>query len=509
MCLRQLFCVAILSFVSVAATKPPRPQVAVPTTEPGIVAPPIDQTVPEPSLQQMYRNELGTAYDPVQSAQLHDAHQLLERYFQTHSADERKSIIGQLEVTQIDPNVLGRLCRIRSRWPALIGGEVYYVNQKSGAYNVRYFFGVPKTYDRGKPWPLVIRLPTTTAFLTTPPPSAAGVVQLYTGWIKTELAQHSDAIVLMPLLNLDEMYGPSYAGMNSVVLPLRDVADRTNIDPTRVYLIGHSLAAMGVWTIALNYPTYFAAINPLAGAADDDSLRIRLMNLRNTLPVVWHDEDDTVIKLGFSKSLVTAMQNMKVPVDFLQTKGIGHLPTEQILADAYQKLRKQTRNLYPPQVWLKTDRPDVLLNRNDWIQIDQAADPGKERHAYFRHTTGHATLYANSSSVKADIANNRITATSDNVDTLRFYVNDQMVNFSAPIQVIVNKKERFAAKIKPSIEQMLRDQLFLGRGWRYYAAAIEVELVEHPPVAPATRPTTAPSSKGKITVGPAAAEETK
>ena len=183
-------------------------------------------------------------------------------------------------------------------WPELDGGAVYYVNEPFGPHIVRYFFGVPKTYDRTKPWPLVIKLPTANAFLPEPPaqpPDADEVVKIYTGWIKEELAHHPDAVVLMPLLNLDELYGPSYAGMNSVIQPMLHVAERVNIDPARVYMVGHSMAGHAVWNLALNYPTYFAAVNPLAGAASQDWQRLRLINLRNTLPVVWHDADDQVL----------------------------------------------------------------------------------------------------------------------------------------------------------------------------------------------------------------------
>jgi hypothetical protein len=48
---------------------------------------------------------------------------------------------------------------------------------------------------------------------------------------------------------------------------------------------------------------------------------------------------------------------------------------------------------------------------------------------------------------------------------------------------------------------MLKDQLFLGRGWRYYTAVIDLDLA--PP--PATQPTTGPTSRptrGRIILGP-------
>lgn len=501
---RLVLVVALCTF-SMAAQK--HPAVAIPTTEPGANRPAEEENIPRNTLDAMYRTELGAAYDPVQAGQLHDAHLLLEKYFQAKTAADRKSLVGQLEATQIDPNVLGRLCRIRLHWPELRGGGVFYLNEKIGPNNVRYFIGVPKAYDRTKAWPLVIKLPTATAFLAEPPPDAKRVVQIYTAWIQDELAKHNDAIVLMPLLNLDEMYGPSYTGMNSVIQPLRDAAEHVNIDPARVYMVGHSGAAHGVWNIALHYPTYFAAINPLAGAAAEDWQRLRLTNLRNVLPVVWHDDNDTVIKVGFSKSLVQELRSQKIDVDFDETKGLGHAPPEEIVQSEYQRLRARVRNLYPRQVWLATNRPDVIFNRNDWVQIYQELETGKGQVLFFRHGTGHMTVYPNSCSIKAEVNNNQINVTADNVNTVRFYVNDQLVSLASSVTVVVNKKEKFKGVVKTSIDQMLKDQLFLGRGWRYYTGVIDIDLVPPATTQPTSRPTTKPAHKGKITVGPSSTEE--
>ena len=483
--------------VSLAAGR--RPVVAVPTSEPGATPPASQETIPKATLQEMYRAELGTAYDPVQADQLYDAHQLLEQYFAAASASDRKLIVQELEGTKVDPTILGRLCRIRTHWPALRGGGVFYVNQKKGPFDVRYFLGVPTTYDRTRSRPLVIKLPGVAAFVASPPPDAKQVVQIYTGWIREELLKHGDALVLMPLLNLDELYGPSYAGMNSVMQPLLDAAERANVDPARVYMVGHSMAAHATWNLALHYPTYFAAINPLAGAASADWQRLRLMNLRNVLPVVWHDDSDTVIKVGFSKSLVTELQKLKVPVEFDETRNIGHAPTDEVAEAEYQKMRKRVRNLYPPQVWLQSDRPDVLFNRNDWVQVYQEQTTGKEHHLYFRRGTGHMTVYGNACSIKAELHGNQIDATADNIETLRFYVNEQMINPAQPVTVIINKKVKFKGLVNTNVEEMLKDQLFLGRGWRYYTGVIDINM--SPPAT--TRPTTRPLHKGKITVGPA------
>lgn len=489
---------ALLAFC-IAATK--RPEVAIPTTEPGAVAPPSGETIPQSALGELFRAELGPAYDPVQAPQLYDAHRLIEQYFLARTAVERKSAVGQLEATQIDPNILGRLCRIREHWPALAGGGLFYINRKVGPREARYFLGIPKAYDRTRAWPMVVDLPEITAFVTKPTPSAAQVVKIYTDWITAELARHPDAVVLMPLLNLDELYGPSLAGMNSVIDPLRDAPEHANIDPARVYLRGHSGGAVGVWQVAIHYPTYFAAINPLAGSATEEWQQIRLMNLRNVLPVVWHDEADPVIKIGFARTLVNAIRAEKVEVDFTETKGLGHTPSESVVETEYRKMRARTRRLYAKQAWLQTNRPDAALNRSDWLQIYQELNTGKEHFVPFRYGTAHMTLYQITSSIKADAANNRIDAANDNVSTMRFYVNDQIVNMAAPVTVLIDKKEKFKGIVKPSVDVMLQDQRVLGRGWRYYAGAIDIEMVPPPATQPATRPTT--RGKGKITVGPA------
>jgi hypothetical protein len=479
-----------------------RPQVPVPIFEAGVNSFPAGESIPPATLQQMYRAELGKAYDPSLAPKLEQAHALIERYFQMRTASGRKATVAALGATGIDANILGRLCRIRSNWPALPGGGVFYVNEKMGAYGIQYFVGVPRTYDRTRPWPLVIKLPAATAFLTEPPPDAARVVQLYTTWINDELEKHPDALILMPLLDLSEMWGPSYTGINRVLQPMLNAANRLNVDPARVYMVGHSTGALGVWNVALHFPTYFAAINPLAGAANEAWQRLRLADLRNVLPVIWHDDSDKVIKINFATQIVEQLRHLDIHVDFDQTKNLGHVPSDEVVERDYQKMRSRLRLLYPKEVWVQTSLPDVAFNRIDWVQIYQQLETGKELKMFFPRSSGHMTVYENSCSVKAFVHDNQIEATVDNVEALRFYLNDQLVDFSRPVTLIINKQQRFKGLLKPSLDEMLQDQVFLKRGWRYFTAGIDVEMVAHePPTRPTTRPATAPVHTGRITVG--------
>jgi len=93
-------------------------------------------------------------------------------------------------------------------------------------------------------------------------------------------------------------------------------------------------------------------------------------------------------------------------------------------------------------------------------------------------------------SAQAKRNGNRFDIETKNVEVLRLYVNDEMIDMKEPVTVVVNKKIRFEALVKPNLEEMLNDQVFLGRGWRYFTGVIDIDLTEKP----ATQPRDAPPS---------------
>ena len=449
-----------------------------------------------PQFEQVYRHELEGLYQPADFEKIFAAHQLLERYFAAGQAAERRKVVKDLEAAGLDVNLLGRLCRIRMHWPALEPGGVYYVNERFGPHTVRYFLGVPTAYDRTRPWPMVIKLPGAHAFATEPPPADDQAADIYRAWTEEELSRHGDAVVLMPLLDLKELWGPTYSGMNRVIQPMLHAAGKVNVDPARVYLIGHSMSAHAAWNLALHYPTWFSAFNPLAGSASGDWQRLRLIGLRNVLPVVWHDADDPVIPVARSQSIVKALRNLKLDVEYTETNGVGHAPTPEIAEAAYRKTRERTRELYPAQVWLQSNRPDSLFNRIDWVQVYQPLRPGRERKLLVRGG-GDMQVFQNAFRVDAAVVSrNRIELKAENVAMMRLYLNDRLVDPRKPVTVTVNKKVKFEGVLVPSVQEMLSDQLFLGRGWRYFSAIVDIDLSDAPATTrPAARPSTTSPAK--------------
>ncbi len=441
-------------------------------------------------LDGIYRKELGSKYNAATADRYYEIHKLLEMYFTADSIEDRNALTKWISSYGVDANIVGRIARICMDWPALEPGP-YHVNDRVGPHDVHYFLGIPKGYDRTTSWPLVIMLPTATAFMTDPKPDADTVAQMYTGWIKAELEKHSDAVVLMPLLNLSEGWGPSYGGMNSVIQAMHHATHRVNVDPARVVLVGADMSAHAVWNLGLHYSTYFAAINPFAGSASQDWQRTRLMNLRNTYVVTWHDVDDPFIKVNLTRALTDVLRRYKYDLDYEETRNIGHTPTAEIIQRSYDKIRGRSRDLYPKQVSLQSNRPDTLFNRLDWLQMYQSLRPGPDRKLLFRHGGGSMIVNQNGMTLQATIANNRLEAKTDNVESMRFYLNDQMIDFSLPVVLSINGRVNFNAVIKPNLDEMLKDQLFLGRGWRYFTAVIDVDFGE-PSIKPTTKTTTKP-----------------
>ena len=417
---------------------------------------------------------LGPQFHPADEQKNLAAHTLIERFFA--DPPSRNDTIDALTATKIDPNILGRLCEIRMKWSS-IGAGVYYINERVGTNTAAYFLGIPPTYHPTAAWPLVIELPTASAFATTPKPDADRVTEIYTAWVNDEIQKHPDALVLMPLLNLTTLYGPTPEGINSVIAPLQHVASVVHVDPTRVYLFGFAMSSIAAWDIALHQGTYFAAFDSLGGTVRGDWQRLRVMDLRNTLPVIWQDDNDPVAPVSAGRQIADSLRRLKCDVDYQETHDLGHVPGSAIVTERYNVMRKRVRALYPARVTLQSDRQEPIYNRLDWVRIDQQLQPGKERRLILENGAGRITLNDKTFKVDATIDRpNHITVVTDNVASFRLFLNDQMVDFTRTITVIVNGRGRFEAMVTPTVREMLMDQLTIGRGWRYFTGHIDIDL---------------------------------
>ncbi len=132
-------------------------------------------------------------------------------------------------------------------------------------------------------------------------------------------------------------------GRANAINSLNDAMERFSIDPTRVYLTGHSMGGHGTWHVGATTPTRFAALGPSAGwesfysyggsprptgvigraRAHSDTL-VYLENIaRRGIYIIHGDADESVpFREGLSMSMAAAMYSDDVV--FHQEEGAGH-----------------------------------------------------------------------------------------------------------------------------------------------------------------------------------------
>jgi predicted esterase len=101
---------------------------------------------------------------------------------------------------------------------------------------------------------------------------------------------------------------------------LRMVRERYKIDENRIYLLGHSMGAIGTWLLAPKYPNLWAALAPISGAGDPASVE----KTRDIPEVVVHGDADNVVPVNSSRVMVAAMRKLGVDLKYIEVPGGGH-----------------------------------------------------------------------------------------------------------------------------------------------------------------------------------------
>ena len=163
---------------------------------------------------------------------------------------------------------------------------------------------VPKAYTGTKAFPLIIALHGLGG-------TEDGMLDRYGKRIPT-LAEDRGYIVASPLgYRVDGFYGSAIAATSDarerrqrelseqdVMQVLKRMRADYKIDESRIYLMGHSMGAIGAWALAAKYPDIWAAVAPFAGVAIPASVA----RFRHIPQFVVHgDADPTVNVIGLAE----------------------------------------------------------------------------------------------------------------------------------------------------------------------------------------------------------------
>lgn len=195
-------------------------------------------------------------------------------------------------------------------------GEVERAYQASAGGFFPYRLYVPRSYEGTSPVPLVVMLH-----------GALGDEHYYfsglfdPGVIKTEADRRG---CILAGVNGRGRFGLSQEDVFEVITAVtRDY----KIDPSRIYLTGHSMGALGTWVVAAARPELFAAIAPVSGGppAQGDALTSILAKLKSTPAMIVHGAQDGIAPVQLSRTMKETAEKTGLKVTYLEVPDADHM----------------------------------------------------------------------------------------------------------------------------------------------------------------------------------------
>ena len=203
--------------------------------------------------------------------------------------------------------------------------ERHYVLQ--GANEVMpYRVYVPKSYAATKPTALVIALHGLGA-------NEDSFFDSYSQ-LPPRLAEQHGMLMAAPLgYRPDGFYGSAIMGgtdaasrrrveysEKDVLEVLRLMKAAYNVDASRIYLMGHSMGAIGTWALGAKYPQIWAALVPFSGVGS-----AALAEQTKGIPqLVVHGDADNTVNVSGSRSMVAALKKAGADVTYIEVVGGSH-----------------------------------------------------------------------------------------------------------------------------------------------------------------------------------------
>jgi predicted esterase len=176
-----------------------------------------------------------------------------------------------------------------------------------------YRLMIPSSYNAAKSAPLVVALhgmggDENSMF------DASG----YEGSVKREAERAGFVVVCPKGRDPASMYRGT--AEQDVLDVLAEVRRDYNIDPARIYLMGHSMGGYGTWSIAMAHPELFAALGPIAGGGNAGGMA----KIAQIPHYVVHGDDDRTVPVAQSRTMVEAGKKAGAEIVYMEIPGGSH-----------------------------------------------------------------------------------------------------------------------------------------------------------------------------------------
>ena len=149
-----------------------------------------------------------------------------------------------------------------------------------------------------------------------------------------QLAEEHGFLMAAPLgYRVDGFYGATIMGVGDaasrrrveysekdVLEVLRLMKANYKVDESRIYLIGHSMGAIGTWALAAKYPDTWAALVPFSGTGSP----LLAERMKGIPQFVVHGDNDPTVNVAGSRTMVAALKKAGADVTYLEIVGGNH-----------------------------------------------------------------------------------------------------------------------------------------------------------------------------------------
>lgn len=185
---------------------------------------------------------------------------------------------------------------------------------------------VPTTYQPSRPTALVVALHGLGATEDSFFDSYARVTP--------KLAEEHGFLLVAPLgFRVDGFYGTALMGggdgaarrrteysEKDVLEVLARMRAQYAVDPSRIYLIGHSMGAIGTWALGAKYPDIWAALVPFSGMGSP----LLAAKMKAIPQLVVHGDADPTVNVNGSRAMVAALKSAGATVTYIEVPGGNH-----------------------------------------------------------------------------------------------------------------------------------------------------------------------------------------
>jgi predicted peptidase len=183
-----------------------------------------------------------------------------------------------------------------------------------GTLALRHLLHLPPGYgsEDGKRWPLIV-------FLHGAGERGSDIEQLKQHGIPRVAEENADFpfIAVSPQCPTGTWWSFELEPLAALVKHLLSAYD---VDPDRVYLTGISMGGYGAWNLAVAQPELFAALAPVCGGGDPDTV----CAIKQVPVWAFHGALDNVVLLRESRKMVDALRACGGRVRFTIYPNAGH-----------------------------------------------------------------------------------------------------------------------------------------------------------------------------------------